>query len=446
METDEAQNPPAAAQGATTTSSSSFKIPVFILTDLCSRFIINMPKEERQDLIRIFFQIELAHWFYLDFYCPENPEYKTCGIKDFSAQIFNHCPFLMPHADSFERILGDWKSYKLAVPTYGAIMLDPTLQYCILAQGYWQKSSWTFPKGKVNEDELPIDCAVREVLEETGYDILKQINSNDYIEHRVSDQLAGLYIIPNIPLNAKFKPKTRNEIKSLKWFKVDHLPVHKKDQTPKTELGLSANTFFMIIPFIKPLRKWIASRLRKTQHLSELSESQGPSKANRQRTQKETQDVKPLTEKQRLKQQQYFAQQNMSEYQDFMKFKDTKAKGRDDSKSKVKDDRSKTKDQRLSEKPSSHSPTPKFQKQMQTTSPKQKKQVTILNRDGSISGKSPDSSRITRRSLATQFTHPKTDGMQKSSQRKFKKGLLHFYSETWANFQLDKEALLKLMP
>ena len=51
-----------------------------------SRFIINIPEEERQDLIRIFFQIELAHWFYLDFYCQENPELKAIGIKDFSAQ------------------------------------------------------------------------------------------------------------------------------------------------------------------------------------------------------------------------------------------------------------------------------------------------------------------------------------------------------------------------
>ena len=60
-----------------------------------SRFIINIPEEERQDLIRVFFQIELAHWFYLDFYCAENAELKTCGIKDFSAQdILFICPSL----------------------------------------------------------------------------------------------------------------------------------------------------------------------------------------------------------------------------------------------------------------------------------------------------------------------------------------------------------------
>lgn len=56
-----------------------------------SRFIINIPDEERQDLIRVFFQIELAHWFYLDFYCAENVELRTCGIKDFSAQNILNC-------------------------------------------------------------------------------------------------------------------------------------------------------------------------------------------------------------------------------------------------------------------------------------------------------------------------------------------------------------------
>ena len=53
---------------------------------LHSRFLINIPEEERQDLIRIFFQVELAHWFYLDFYCEENQELKPVGIKDFSKQ------------------------------------------------------------------------------------------------------------------------------------------------------------------------------------------------------------------------------------------------------------------------------------------------------------------------------------------------------------------------
>lgn len=42
-------------------------------------------------LIRICFQIELAHWFYLDFYCSggeSDINLTPYGIKQFAAQMF----------------------------------------------------------------------------------------------------------------------------------------------------------------------------------------------------------------------------------------------------------------------------------------------------------------------------------------------------------------------
>lgn len=64
-------------------------IPSDILDDLASRFIINVPMKERSDIIRICFQIELAHWFYLDFYCSaEDEKLIPCGIKQFANHIF----------------------------------------------------------------------------------------------------------------------------------------------------------------------------------------------------------------------------------------------------------------------------------------------------------------------------------------------------------------------
>jgi len=52
----------------------------------CRRFVINVPEEESRDPIRLLFQVELAHWFYLDFYCPENFELRSCSIKEFATQ------------------------------------------------------------------------------------------------------------------------------------------------------------------------------------------------------------------------------------------------------------------------------------------------------------------------------------------------------------------------
>ncbi|ROL48600.1 m7GpppN-mRNA hydrolase [Anabarilius grahami] len=146
----------------------------------------------------------------------------------------------------------------MGVPTFGAIILDETLDNVLMVQGYLAKSGWGFPKGKVNEDEAFHDCAVREVLEETGFDIRDRICKKTYIEQRISDQLARLYIIPGVPKDTKFNPKTRKEIRNIEWFPVDKLPCHRNDMTPKSKLGLAPNKFFMAIPFMRQLREWIA--------------------------------------------------------------------------------------------------------------------------------------------------------------------------------------------
>ncbi|NXP05356.1 DCP2 hydrolase, partial [Thinocorus orbignyianus] len=229
-----------------------------------SRFILHIPSEERDNAIRVCFQIELAHWFYLDFYMQNTPGLPQCGIRDFAKAdilfLFNHCPFLLPQGEDVQKVLDKWKEYKMGVPTYGAIILDETLENVLLVQGYLAKSGWGFPKGKVNKEEAPHDCAAREVFEETGFDIKDYICKEEYIELRINDQLARLYIIPGVPKTTKFNPKTRREIRNIEWFSIDKLPCHRNDMTPKSKLGLAPNKFFMAIPFIRPLREWISRR------------------------------------------------------------------------------------------------------------------------------------------------------------------------------------------
>ncbi|XP_077399112.1 m7GpppN-mRNA hydrolase isoform X2 [Vanacampus margaritifer] len=237
------------------------EIPSGILDDLCSRFILHIPSEERDNAIRVCFQIELAHWFYLDFCMPNTPAAPHCGIRDFAKAVFQHCPFLLPHGEDVKKVLEQWKEYKMGVPTFGAIILDESLENVLLVHGYLAKSGWGFPKGKVNEDEAPHDCAVREVLEETGFDIKNRIDKDMYIEQKITDQLVRLYIIPGVSKDTKFYPKTRKEIRNIEWFPIEKLPCHRNDMTPKSKLGLAPNRFFMAIPFMRPLREWI-SRLK----------------------------------------------------------------------------------------------------------------------------------------------------------------------------------------
>lgn len=233
------------------------EIPTGMLDDLCSRFILHIPSEERDNAIRVCFQIELAHWFYLDFCMQNTPGAPHCGIRDFAKAVFHHCPFLLPNGEDVQKILEQWKEYKMGVPTFGAIILDESLENALLVQGYLAKSGWGFPKGKVNEDEAPHDCAVREVLEETGFDIKNRICKDVFLEQKITDQVVRLYIIPGVSQDTKFNPRTRKEIRNIEWFPIEKLPCHRNDMTPKSKLGLAPNRFFMAIPFIRPLREWI---------------------------------------------------------------------------------------------------------------------------------------------------------------------------------------------
>lgn len=177
-----------------------------------------MPGEERKDLIRIFFQIELAHWFYIDFHCTENASLKPCSIKNFAENVFRHCSFLIEHSHQVDAILSKWKIFKHAVPTNGAIILDESMRYVLLVQGFWAKASWGFPKGKVVEEESEMKCAIREVLEETGFDITNLIKSDQYLQISINEQTIRLYIITNVPRSTKFEPRTRREIKVCLFF------------------------------------------------------------------------------------------------------------------------------------------------------------------------------------------------------------------------------------
>ena len=238
-------------------------IPHDILDELAARFIIPMREEERRDLVRVCFMIEQAHWFYIDFYV-NNPEYKLVSgtIKEFSAHIFRHVPFLKPHVNRVEEIIDEWKEYKQAVPTFGAIILNTFLDKVLLVQGFWAKASWGFPKGKVNENEPPHICAAREVLEETGYDISDQIDEDEYIESSINEQIVRLYVISGVPEATKFKTNTRCEIRDIQWFEVNSLPMNKTDLVSKAKLGIAPSSFYMVIPFLRDIKHWVKTRLR----------------------------------------------------------------------------------------------------------------------------------------------------------------------------------------
>ncbi|XP_008653714.1 uncharacterized protein [Zea mays] len=149
--------------GLNRSSSRGQLLPQELLDDLCSRFLLNVPKEELESFERILFLLEQAHWFYEDNSVEHNPNLKSLSFKDFTSLMFKSCTALRPYIAHLDDIYKDFNNYKFRVPVSGAIILDDTYERCLLVKGWKAGASWSFPRGKRNKDEEDHTCAVREV-------------------------------------------------------------------------------------------------------------------------------------------------------------------------------------------------------------------------------------------------------------------------------------------
>jgi len=240
---------------------------IHILDDLCSRFIINCPIEEFQSFERICFQLELAHWFFEDNYRVTDPLLPSYTLKEFFTIMFQHCPLLNPYCHQVDEIMAKFIDYKTRVPGYGAVLLNPTLGKCLLVKGCGLRPCWGFPRGKVNQNESETECAIREVYEEIGFNLTGLIKESDYIEQKVRDQVIKLYIIPFVPEDTEFRPRTKNEIGGIEWHEISDIPT---SYTQLKDRGKKAINYYNAIPFLPKLKKWID---RKKQLMRKQSEN-----------------------------------------------------------------------------------------------------------------------------------------------------------------------------
>lgn len=158
-------------------------------------------------------------------------------------------------------------------------MLNEQMDSVVLVKGWKKGANWSFPRGKINKDEPDLDCAVREVYEETGYDIkaadlVGSEKETKHIEVTMREQHMRLYVFRGVPMDTYFAPRTRKEISKIEWYKLSDLPtIRKKKQQQEgkgEDLAVNANKFYMVAPFLVPLKKWISAQ-RKLDKATQLN-------------------------------------------------------------------------------------------------------------------------------------------------------------------------------
>jgi len=95
----------------------------------------------------------------------------------------------------------------------------------------FRRKKWDLPKGKLDKGESLEECAIREVMEETGLQKLKLTRFLTLTYHTYHEGTRFIlkethWFLMKASSTQKMKPQTEEEINEIRWAKMSELPVY----------------------------------------------------------------------------------------------------------------------------------------------------------------------------------------------------------------------------
>ena len=188
------------------------------IRDLLVRFILHLPHCELQCSNRVMYHLQLAYWFYLDFYlCIDGDQFLP--FKVFCLIVGTYC--------GWDRKLvlcnyHSYISYQKSTLRCGVVLFSTDCRNVVLVRSYLGK--WSFPKGKINQNESYATCAAREVFEEINYNV-KVFDLAGVCYYKVIDcgYCCMFFPVWNVPVTTKFSSNTIKEIENISWVPLSEL-------------------------------------------------------------------------------------------------------------------------------------------------------------------------------------------------------------------------------
>eukprot|EP00892_Ulva_mutabilis_P004630 jgi/Ulvmu1/2539/UM139_0007.1 len=243
-----------------------------LIEELAFKYLLHLPSEEYENEVQLCYAFQLAHWEYLD--APETEHLtQKLSFNQFVVAMLDQTPEIGLKKADVPNIVRMFKQMNWQIPVFGAILVNEAMDKVLLTQTYIANNkggAWMFPRGKVEKKDHgnSFDCACREVLEETGFDIRPSAHNDEahYLERSIQagneTKVVGLFLVPGVAEDYEFCSQTQGEVYQFAWFRIQDLWNHMK-QTATIQVAGAPAKFLHVFQFIHGLSAFVTRQKKK---------------------------------------------------------------------------------------------------------------------------------------------------------------------------------------
>ena len=216
--------------------------------DLYARFFANTAPNQIRNINDLGILLEEAMYFFLSAF--KNNSKLALTPKLYKRLISNFFSFIpeLKHFNTQEITTQHFSLRDHAKPC-GCICYNPEMTHVLVVHHNLKKNLFSFPKGKMEENESYAAAAVRETLEETGVDVSPYINENfQYTYERKGKSTVTMFHVLNVPMISEtLQSPSPLEIFLVRWVKITDIG-NEPDYSPDPP---SQKQLEMILSFVE---------------------------------------------------------------------------------------------------------------------------------------------------------------------------------------------------